>query len=493
MNSAGHPGSAPVRTRVRTGMYQDSVNLMLLAAALEELPGVERAAAVMGSTASKALLAEAGLLTPDLSAATPNDLCLAIRASNDQAFTAAEALADSFLRDGYHRGRSRGEAAPAVRSIERALALQPGANLAVISVPGSFAAREARQALGLGLHVFLFSDNVALADEVALKREAEQRGLLLMGPDCGTAILGGVALGFANRVPGGSIGVVGGSGTGIQEVTCLLARLGSGVSHAIGTGSHDLTAEVGGSTSRLALRALMEDPSTEQVVWVSKPGDPGVTADLLTEFGSGTPRRLVAMLLGLENRAEWARRFPRVCFADTLEEAAFEAAGRSLPVREPPAVLGKPGGPRGVRGIFAGGTLASEAARLLGDEPDVRIVDYGDDAYTRGRPHPMIDSTRRVEAIRDAGTDASVGLLLLDVVLGYGAHADPAGSLLPALNQVREQRPEMLVITTLVGTEQDPQGYGAQRARLEGGGVLVADSTAEAARWVGAWRERPRP
>src|SRR5580704_9603583 len=95
----------------------------------------------------------------------------------------------------------------------------------------------------------IFSDNVPIAEEASLKHEARERGLMVMGPDCGTAIIGGVPLAFANAVPRGDIGIIGASGTGIQEVSTLIARAGRGVRHAIGTGGRDMHAEVGGLTT----------------------------------------------------------------------------------------------------------------------------------------------------------------------------------------------------------------------------------------------------
>jgi FdrA protein len=503
-----------VRALLRRDTYQDSVNLMLLAARLQELPGVETAAAVMGTPANKRLLAEAGLLDPEIESAGAGDLCLAIRATSDRAMEAALRLVDALLSDQAHVDRGRA-ANRASRSVEGALARLPGANLALISVPGPYAAAEAWKALERDLHVFLFSDNVPLEDEVALKREAERRGLLLMGPDCGTAIVGGVALGFANRVPRGPVGLAGSSGTGLQELSCLLAHLGSGLSHALGTGSRDLSAAIGGSTTRLALRALLADPSTELAVWVAKPGDPAVAESLLDEFAN-PPKPLIAMLLGLPDRAQHAARFPAIRFAETLEQAALWAAelagGPALTawshnleeVARRVAELGS--GQRALRGIYSGGTLAAEAAGILGlsetSEAETvppgavlasgphLIVDYGDDHYTRGRAHPMIDPRVRQEAIRAAGQDPRVGLVLFDLVLGYGAHEDPAAALVPAIaaasEAARRRGGSLLCIGHLCGTHQDPQSYEAQRTKLAEAGVLVAWSAAQAARYAAA-------
>lgn len=486
------------RALLRPSSYQDSVSLLSLTARLQEAPGIEAASAMMGTPANKALFAEAGLLTPEVEAAQTSDLCVVVRGRDQASVEAALARVEAFFHEQPHADctPTRGGASlPAARSLEGALRRLAGANLALISVPGAFAAAEAYRALRHGLHVFLFSDNVPIEDEVALKREAAARGLLLMGPDCGTALVGGTALGFANRLPPGPVGLVGASGTGIQQVGCLLAQLGVGVSHALGTGSHDLSGEIGGSATRLALRALSDDPRTRALVWVSKPGDPRVTESLLDELGDGS-KPLVAMLLGLRVRVAWQARYPRARFASTLEEAALLASaavgGPSLlPDGEPPGGIPRlPDGSR-LRGIFAGGTLAAEAAILLGEAgagQRATIVDYGDDQYTRGRAHPMIDPTLRLEAIRSAAADPTVGGILFDVVLGYGASGDPAGALLPAIREAAEAASDrgshLLFLASVCGAPDDPQGYDRQVAMLEAGGVLVARSSAQAARWA---------
>jgi FdrA protein len=315
-----------------------------------------------------------------------------------------------------------------------------GANLALISVPGEHAAWSAWDALRSGLNVFCFSDNVSLEDEVSLKREALDRGLLFMGPDCGTAILDGVGLGFSNVVPRGRVGIVGASGTGIQQLSCLLAHQGVGVSQAIGVGGRDLSPEVGGLMTREAIRRLEQDPETEVIVVVSKPAR--------AELRSRKP--LVMALLG-----------PGV----DLTEVALEVGGGALPADPEPN-----GWTGAVDGIFSGGTLRDEAALLWGSDPRFSAVDYGADEYTRGRPHPMIDNAIRLDAIRRAR-----GLVYLDVVLGRAAHPDPAAELAPAL----EGRPAVVV---LVGVEGDPQVLSRQREAFEAAGALVYLSNSRAAR-----------
>jgi FdrA protein len=509
--------AAPVLvTAIRRGVYQDSVNLMVLSSQLEQVPAVSSAAVMMGTPANKDLFDQAGLLGDELRDANPNDLCIAVCATSDAAGAAALEIVDAFLtRGGSSQHRVDGTRAP--RTLASARRRLPDANLALISVPGQYAAREARRALSDGLHVLLFSDNVPFDEEVALKRLAAERGLLLMGADCGTAIVGGVPLGFANQVPRGSVGLVGASGTGLQEVSCLLARWGVGVSHVLGTGSHDLHAAIGGSTTSMAIEALVIDARTRVVVWVSKPGDPATTAPILeraVDQANSTP--IVAVLLGLDDVADWQARFPSVHFEDTLEAAALCAARwvgerPSSPSDDLASVTERAArlrpDQRRLRGLFAGGTLAAEAARIVAgclrlpdcaqttvgallDDDGHRIVDYGDDAYTLGRAHPMIDCRLRSQAIREAVEQDRVGILLLDVILGHGAHPDPAGALAPAVETAarvaRERGDDLVTIASVVGTDQDPQRYSAQVERLRAAGAIVARSNAQAARYAAA-------
>lgn len=418
--------------------YHDSIVLMVASARMLAVPGTEAAMAAMATALSLDLLREGGLWDDALAGAGPDDLVLAARGADPMAAIAAgqTALAEQ-------APAAPGDAGPAPRTVRAAARHLAGANLAMISVPGEHAAWACWDALRSGLNVFCFSDNVPLADEVRLKDEALHRGLLLMGPDCGTAILDGVGLGFWNEVPRGRVGIVGASGTGIQQLCCLLAHQGVGVSQAIGVGGRDLTPEVGGRMTREAIRRLDEDPDTDVIVVVSKPAS--------AELSARKP--LVAALLG-----------PGV----DLTEVALRVGGGALPAEpEPPAWEGP------VDGIFSGGTLCDEAALIWAGDASPRrftATDYGADEHTRGRPHPMLDQRLRLEAIRRAR-----GLVHLDVVLGHGAHPDPAAELAPAL----AGRP---AVVALIGTEADPQGLARQRAAFEAAGAVVFLSNSRAAR-----------
>lgn len=475
---------------VRKGSYYDSVVLMQLQRALAELPGVSDAGVVMATAANLELLDQNALLPADLQAAA-EDLLIVVQgeAANDALGRIDELLAR-------RRTAPPGEFRP--HSMQAAVEYLPEAEWVLISVPGRYAAGVAREALELERHVFLYSDNVSVEDEVELKRFAQERGLLVMGPDCGTAIVNGVGFGFANRVRRGPIGLVGASGTGLQAITSRIHQLGSGVSHALGTGGRDLKAAVGGRTASQCLAALTDDPETEVIVLVSKPPDRAVSAALLQQaWRSGKPT--VVCFIGYPPPA---RRIGSLHFAGSLNEAA-ELAVQLLDADLARGVDRPQPHPKGhVRGLFSGGTLANEALRglqaVLGTvysnlaEPRLSdslvsrghtLLDLGEDEFTVGRLHPMIDNELRIRRLQQEAHDPEVGLILLDVVLGEGAHPDPASELAPAIEQARTER-EIEFCVLLVGTDQDPQGFEAQRGRFLQSGAQVFRDTAEAVSFV---------
>jgi FdrA protein len=490
----------PVRCAVRPGTYFDSVVLMGIAAELGRQPGVRAGSLVMATPANRDVLAEAGLLGPGAETAGPNDLVIAVDADEDR-LEAVIAAADEALA-------RRSEPPPAEAGAPlrpRTLAQAPGAGLALISTPGRYAAAEALKALRLGMSVFLFSDNVPLEHEVALKREAHERGLLVMGPDCGTAIVGGVPLGFANEVRRGDVGLIGASGTGLQQVSTLVDRWGAGISHAIGVGSHDLSAEVGAISMLDALDALAADPATNVVVLVSKPPDPAVAERVLARAATaGKP--VVGAFLG----AEPGDAPDGVTVVRTLEDAA-RAAVRAVRGDDPAPAPSRDGAPRLspgagerrlLRALYAGGTFAYEARILLepllgeigeaagppaagrpaGLPDEHLILDLGDDRFTVGRPHPMIDPAVRLDMLRATGEDPRTAVVLLDVVLGHGAAEDPAGDLAPAIAELAAREDPPRVVAFVVGTRADPQGLERQERALRDAGAHVATSSTAAAR-----------
>jgi FdrA protein len=476
---------------VRRSAYFDSIVLMRISRQIAVLPGVEEAGLVIGTPANKDILRDAGILGPEGAAAEPGDLVLALRAKDNVAADVALAEARRLLDQPAAAGAPASDSAP--RTIRAAVQAMPDANLALISVPGHFAVDEARKALRLGLHVMVFSDNVPIADEVALKREACALGLLVMGPDCGTAIIGGMPLAFANVVPRGDIGIIGASGTGIQEISCLIARAGGGISHAIGTGGRDLRAEVGAVTTLMAIDALDADAHTRHVVLVSKPPADEV-ARLVLDRVAQSRKPFTVCFLGASGLSVP----PNARAATTLKAAAELGLRTTLPKppMKPPVMRSDRG--KLVRGLFAGGTLCAEAQVVFrqsglavasnvpapGASPMTvatgghLMIDLGADEFTRGRPHPMIEPAVRDRPLLDALADREVGVILLDIVLGHGGHPDPAGHLASVLAG-RPDRPPILASVT--GTDGDPQSRSAQVRKLIDAGVLVADSNADAA------------
>lgn len=501
----------PAFVLVRKDSYHDSVLLMRVSQALKGLPGVADAVVAMGTPLNRELLAAQGYGGAALSAATPNDLVIAVRGA-EGAPAAVEAELERQLKAQAPAGAAA-EARPA--SLAAAVGAHPGANLVLVSVPGEHAAREARRALRLGRHVMLFSDNVPLADEVALKREAVERGLLLMGPDCGTAILDGKPLAFANAVRRGPIGVVGAAGTGIQEITSVAHRLGGGISQAIGTGGRDLSVEVGGLMTRFGIAALAADPQTKVIVVVSKPPAPAVAEQVVAALvESGKPA--VVHFVGAPSRPGAGA----VVFADSLAGAAELACRLGGVAAAPPppvadascvmaaAALLKPGAE--LKALFCGGTTGQEALALLtraglevrsnlhksgelrveGMDPvagDV-LLDLGDDVFTRGRPHPMIEPALRNERLAVEMGDPAAALLLFDCVIGYGAHPDPAGVLAAGVDEARRRAPgrELVAVASVTGTDGDPQGYETQVRRLTDAGVTVETDNRRAASFAAA-------
>ena len=494
---------------VRKDSYHDSVLLMRISEALKHVVGVEDAVVAMATPQNRDLLGAQGYGGPDLAAAGPNDLLIAVKGDAGTAKT-VEAALDELLRS--ERRDVADEVLPA--TLAAAVKAHPEANLVLISLPGEHAAREARRALALGMHVMIFSDNVAIEDEVALKREAVSRGLLLMGPDCGTAIINGKPLGFANAVRRGPIGVVGAAGTGIQEVTSCIHRLGGGVSQAIGTGGRDLTEAVGGAMTTFAIEALAADPETQVIAVVSKTPSPEVAKKVLAALAR-TKKPCVVHFVGDQPReADEAR---GIAFADSLAGAAELAcrlagvpgcAGASPPPDEGlvASLAGRLWPGVKLRGLFCGGTTGQEALALLtqaglevrsnlhkmgklrmdGTKPVAghAVLDLGDDVFTRGRPHPMLEPVLRNERLTVEMADTEVGLLLFDVVLGYGAHPDPAGVLVAGVEQARAtagRRWEIVAIASVTGTPDDPQDSRAQVRKLTAAGIVVAPDNRQAA------------
>ncbi len=501
---------------VRKNEFYDSVFLMRVAKRIAEQSGVQQAAALMGTEKNKSLLADIHVSGPAVDAATPNDLVVGVVAESDEIVRGILAHLDEWMRRG-----QPGEKEAAPRTLDAALAVQPDTNLVAISVPGQYAAREARQALEHGLNVFLFSSNVTVEDELELKRYASSHGLIVMGPDCGTSIVSGIGLGFSNVVRRGPVGVVGAAGTGLQEFTTLVHRWGAGISHAIGTGGRDVSDAIGGISALSAFKALERDSATKLIAIISKPPGPKTRARIV-EHITDCRKPVVTCFLGVREELPGANVRFRV--ARTLDDAArlavqivtgktpastdaFPSVASLVPTC-PPRLQSQQ---KYIRGLFAGGTFCYQAQQVLQDmgirahsnaplkdnlaldDPqrsvEHTLVDMGAEFFTDGRAHPMIDASLRRERILSEANDPSVAILLLDFILGYNASPDPVGDLVDTIAEAQAiahaRGNNLPVVASICGTEGDPQNLKGQIQLLEEAGVLVVTSSAQAAELAG--------
>lgn len=494
--------------------YHDSVLLMNVSEAIRGIEGIEQVVVVMGTDMNKTVLADVGMLTVEANEATANDLVIAIQAENESAVEKAL----TGLRHLLSEKAAKVEGEVRYASVEAAIKGLPHANLVFISVPGEFAAAEAKKAIMSGLHTFIFSDNVPLSEEVELKRLAREKGLLVMGPACGAALINGVALGLMSKVRPGPIGIVGASGSGIQEVAVLVHKQGLGISQAIGTGSRDLCEDVGAVTMLQGIEFLENDKNTEVIVLVSKP--PALkTMNLVLQRVARCKKPVITDFLGGDR--EIIRKSGALP-ASTFEEAASKAVNlarkqalpedtatalheslRSLADGEKARLASQQ---KYLRGLFCGGAHCEEAILLLqrfvrGIYSNVpldscvhldtakrshknSIIDMGDEEFTKGRPHPVIDPSALKERLWKEGSDPEVAVILLDIILGYGAHPDPAGVLAETIVSLKEGARRagryLSIVASVCGTDEDPQCLATQEAKLKEVGVIVMPSNAQA-------------
>lgn len=508
-----------IRTLVRFGEYHDSNLLMSVTEKLRNIKGISQAAVFMGTENNKRLLQTMGLSTKDIITAESNDLMIAIKAENDKTAEKAINTLDKLLSSKISSKTSEDN----YMMLSSALKAIPEANLTIISIPGKYAAIEARKAIENNLNVLLFSSNVSLADEINLKKTALKKGLLVMGPDCGTAIINDIALGFANVVKSGVVGIVGSSGTGIQEVSTLIDREGYGISHAIGTGSRDMSKAVGGLSMLQGIKMLDQDKKTKIIILISKPPAREVAYKVLRQ-AKKCKKSIIVNFIGADLKAISKK---GLISASTLEEAAYKAI--DLITQKSPhkkeyqsnhsefkftidhEIQKLNTGQKYIRGLYTGGTLCYEAIiilkEILGDihsnAPLKRtlkltdpwtsygntIVDLGSEEFVEGRLHPMIDPTIRNQRIIQEAKDPTVAVLLLDIIIGYGAHPDPAGALIESIitakNLAKKHERYLPVVASVCGTKQDPQNLTLQEKKLRQAGVLVMPTNAESSRIAG--------
>ncbi len=492
---------------IRKNQYYDSVFLMGFNNRLSKLEGVIQTAVLMGSDANKEVMADLGFVNAEVKSSTANDLVVGVTAVSQEVLDNILQSLDQWLVE-----VSTSRTTTGVHTLEEAIALKPETNLVVISVPGEFAARETKRALESGKHVFLFSDNVSVEDEISLKTFARSQGLLVMGPDCGTSLIGGIGIGFANAVRKGKIGVIAAAGTGLQEFTCMVHNAGYGISHGIGTGGRDLSDAVGGLTTLSALDALEQDLSTQVIVILSKP--PGeTTLKKLVERIKNCPKPVVCCFLGISKPIDGEGViFQRANIIDDAVCLAIEAFGGKFTPTPMPEHGQKPGlAEKGkfLRGVFAGGTFCYQAQQILRDagisvysngaldknfslehpnqSKENTIVDMGDEYFMVGRPHPMINGSQRALRILAEAQDPTVGILLLDFILGYNASMDPVGELVDAIHDAKRiaknRGDSLLFVASICGTDDDPQDLSLQTRMLKECGAVVFSSNSLATQY----------
>lgn len=506
-----------VYNQIKENSYYDSVTLMVISSKISSLEGVKNAAVMMGTDHNKDLMKNSGLLLAENENAHTSDMIIGILAENQDSIDKAIEMIHEHLNS---KKGSVSDGEIRVKTLDSALKRVPDLNFAVISVPGRYAKNEAMKALNNGLNVLLFSDNVSIEEEIELKDLAIEKGLLMMGPDCGTAIINGTSLGFANGVNRGNIGLVAAAGTGLQEVTSIIHRLGGGISQALGTGGRDLKDEIGGRMMLFGLNALVEDDDTDVIVLISKPPAPKVMEKVLSAIKNIEKPVITCFLGGDINLVKGTGAIP----AETLEDAAHGAVLLSQgkepenifftisdeEVREivEKEIANFSDEQKYVRGLYSGGTLCYEGMLIMketiGDvysnaplkkefkleNPENSVantfLDMGEDYFTDGLPHPMIDTRLRVERIKKEANDPETALLLLDIVLGYGSNEDPAGALVPAIIEAKKNAQNegryLSVIASICGTDKDPQNKEEQEEKLRNAGVVIMPSNAQAAR-----------
>lgn len=493
-----------LRTVVKKGSYHDSVVLMLLTNQISTIEGVRKVSIMMATPANKDIFKQSGLDTEELMESTANDMVVVADVEDDSLLGTIMSEVDQFFQKQSADNADK-KGTESVKSWDKTLEKLPDANLAVISIPGVYAALEADRALDEGMNVFMFSDNVTIEDEKRLKEKAHAKGLAVMGPDCGTGIIQGVPIAFTNSVAPGPIGIIGASGTGIQELTTIIDRLGEGVTNAIGTGGRDLSAEVGGITMMDMINAMESDDTVKVLIVISKPPEKTVR-EKISDRLSICKKPVITLFLG--EKPEYHEE--NFYHTYTLDEAARLAVSlvRGEEVKEGEVKADKSGfytadAKKTIKAYYSGGTLAGEAAMLIKDALQLKVppqkaegymlkteghivVDLGDDVYTQGKPHPMIDPAKRIECMQEAMDDESTGVVLLDIMLGYGSHEDMAGVLIPTIKELQEKADaagrKVFFIATVCGTRKDFQGYDEAVNKLKDAGVLVCETNKLAVR-----------
>ncbi len=511
-----------VKAQITPGAYYDSVSLMIISNAVKKIPGVTEALVGMGTDLNRELNRNnPNLNSPEVEKTTPNDFFVAANVNDEETWKTVLAKVEEKLNEKKEDAASNYYPA----SLDGALKVQPHTNIAVISVPGKggHAYKVAQDCLKQGIHVMLFSDNVSIEEEKDLKTEAVKRGLLVMGPDCGTAIINHVPLAFANVVRPGNIGMVCASGTGTQEVSSIIDSLGGGVSQVIGTGGRDLKKDIGGIMFKHALQALIADAATKVIVLVSKPPYPPVQTEVLKMAKEGGKPTVVCFIGGNPEEPKSFGLVPAVSLEDAARKAValskgeepktfdgFDMSAAEIDSLVNEATKNLAPTQKYMRALYTGGTLCDESMKYLlptckrifsniplqdNDKLENKDIsrehtalDFGDDEFTVGRPHPMIDPSLRAERVLKEAGDKTCAVILVDCVIGYGSHEDPAADLADAIkkgkDKAKSEGRDVIVVASVCGTEGDPQGLSKTRETLKAAGAIVMPTNAQACRLV---------
>lgn len=508
-----------IKTLVRENSYMDSILILSVSREMMAFPGVHNAVVVMATDMNKTVVDEFGGMTPEARRAGANDLIISLELEDESILAKVEARVKEIVAGKSDGG---GEADVEYRTLSAAKTALPEANLCIISLPGEYALTEAKNALEKGLNLFIFSD-MPEDQELEIKQMAHARGLFVMGPGAGTAVINNISLGLMSKVRPGKVGIVAASGSGLQEVAVLVHNYGAGISQAIGTGGRDLSEKVGGIMFLQGIDYLADDPETNVIVLISKPPHPATARKIYEALPKTKP--VVIFFLGgdpeeIRSHGAYAPRTleeaAQMAFALTNGEAVSEIdiVSQDKADLAPIASAEKAkldAGQKYFRGLFCGGTHSEEAVTLLQAfvpkmHSNIRfgrvalledryfslenaLVDMGDEVFTKGRPHPVMDPSILVDRMIQEARDPEVGVILFDLLYGHAIHKDPVGAIEGALLEIRriekEEGRHICVIVSLCGTDIEPQNVAEQARRLREYGVILQPSNAKAALLAG--------
>ena len=494
-----------IKNYILKNCYYDSVFLMRLARKLSEKDNVGNVSIGMGTPLNKDTIIDLGLNTDDLEKAGPNDLIIAIKATDERVCENAKEEFFTLVNE-----RDTSALKNAFRTIAGAKSAVSDANLAVISVAGEYAATEAKRALQNDMNVFMFSDNVPLEDEVELKKLALSKNKFMMGPGCGLSFINGVAIGLCSMVNRGDIGLAGASGSGIQEVMILVHRNGFGISHAIGTGGRDMSDEVGGISMIQSIRALEADERTRVIALISKPPAKSALITVIDEIKKCSKPVVVHFLNGDNKFLKENGILYSESFDNTAKMVMELSCGHEVKLKKVfdsdidvlSEVKKFSPSQKYIRAILCGGSLADEMqiicnsknrkiysnvafdSELLLDDPytsiENTVIDIGDEVFTKGRAHVAIDPTARVNRFIKEARDPETAVIYLDFLLGYALHTDPASIMAEVIieekTRAASEGRHLCVIATICGSDMDPQNFSKQAQILKDAGVILADT-----------------